>query len=80
MQCAIDPNSGRAVLPASPFPYPYNAAADLIERNLAAGRGQKIAVYDDLGSYTYAELATRVNRFAGALTELGICIEQRILL
>ena len=80
MQCAIDPNCGRAVLPGSPFPYPYNAAADLIERNLAAGRGQKIAVYDDLGSYTYAELATRVNRFAGALTQLGICMEQRILL
>lgn len=80
MQCAIDPNSGRPVLPANPFPYPYNAATDLIERNLAAGRGQKIAVHDDLGSYTYADLAIRVNRFAGALTGLGVCIEQRILL
>jgi benzoate-CoA ligase len=80
MQHAIDPNSGRAVLPASPFPYPYNAAADLIERNLAAGRGAKIAVHDDQGSYTYDELAARVNRFAGALTALGINMEQRILL
>ena len=79
MQCVIDPNSGRGA-PASPRAYPYNAAADLIERNLAAGRGPKIAVHDDAGSYTYAELATRVNRFAGALSTLGICMEQRILL
>ncbi|NMM27358.1 MAG: benzoate-CoA ligase family protein [Glaciimonas sp.] len=80
MPCAIDSNSGRGALPVSPFPYPYNAAVDLIERNLAAGRGPKIAVYDDDGSYTYAELAARVNRFAGALIKLGICMEQRILL
>lgn len=80
MECAIDPNSSQGVLPARPFPYPYNAAADLIERNLAAGRGSKIAVHDDDGSYTYTELATRVNRFAGALTSLGINMEQRVLL
>jgi benzoate-CoA ligase len=80
MQCAIDPNSGPGASPAGKFPFPYNAAADLVERNLAAGRGPKIAVHDDAGSYTYAELATRVNRFAGALSTLGICMEQRILL
>jgi benzoate-CoA ligase len=62
------------------FPQPYNAAADLIDRNLVAGRAEKIAVHDDHGSYTYAEVAERVNRFAGALTALGLCMEQRILL
>ena len=31
----------------------YNAAADLIERNLAAGRGEKIAFIDDHGRYSY---------------------------
>jgi benzoate-CoA ligase len=79
MQSAIDPTTGRPALPASPFPYPYNAAADLIERNLTAGRGAKIAVHDDHGSYTYSELAERVNRFANALNGLGISMEQRIL-
>ncbi len=44
----------------------YNAAADLIERNLAAGREAKTAVIDDRGEYTYAELAERVSRFANA--------------
>ena len=58
----------------------YNAAADLIGRNLAAGRGGKIAVIDDDGSYTYAELAERVGRCANALRGLGLAAEQRILL
>ena len=49
------------------FPQPYNAAVDLVERNLRAGRADKIAVLDDQGSYTYAQVADRVNRFAGAL-------------
>ena len=33
------------------FPAEYNAAHDLIERNLRAGRGGKIAYIDDRGSY-----------------------------
>src|SRR5438874_1865470 len=48
----------------------YNAAVDLIERNLAV-RPEKIAYIDDYGAYTYAELARRVNRCANALTGLG---------
>lgn len=58
----------------------YNAAQDLIERNLAAGRADKIAYIDDDGSYTYGELAARVRRFASALRQAGIAPEQRILL
>ena len=50
----------------------YNAAADLIERNLAAGRGSKTAIIDDRGQYTYAELARRVDRFANAARRLGL--------
>jgi len=58
----------------------YNAAADLIERNLAAGRGAKTAFIDDRGSCSYAELAERVGRFANLLRRLGVLPEQRILL
>jgi benzoate-CoA ligase len=58
----------------------YNAAADLVERNLAAGRGGKTAFIDDAGSYSYAELAKRVNRFANLLRRRGLHPEQRILL
>ncbi len=56
----------------------YNAAVDLIERNLAA-RPEKIAYIDERGSYSFAELAERVNRCANALTGLGLALETRIM-
>ena len=62
------------------IPRDYNAAYDLIERNLAAGRGDKVAFIDDTGRTTYAQLAERVNRAANALTALGLQQEDRILL
>ena len=57
----------------------YNAAADLLERNLGSGSHRR-AYVDDYGSCTYAELAERSRRFAGALRELGVQREQRIVL
>ena len=60
------------------FPREYNAAVDLIERNLAAGRGAKVAYVDDSGPCTYAQLAERVDRAANALRALGIAREERI--
>ena len=66
--------------PIIDIPREYNAAHDLIERNLLAGRAQKIAYIDDHGQYSYAELTERVNRCANALVELGLQPEQRILL
>jgi benzoate-CoA ligase len=57
----------------------YNAAVDLIERNLAV-RPDKTAYIDDRGSYTFAELAERVNRCANALRNLGLGLETRIML
>jgi benzoate-CoA ligase len=57
---------------------PYNAAVDLIERNLRAGRGAKTAFIDDTGSLTYAELAERVDRAANMLLSLDIRREERI--
>ncbi len=66
--------------PALTIPRAFNAAHDLIERNLRAGRGSKVAYIDDSGTYTYAELAMRVNRCANALRQLGLQMEQRVLL
>ena len=56
----------------------YNAAVDLVERNVTV-RPQKTAYIDDSGSYTYAQLAERVNRCAHALTGLGLTLETRVL-
>jgi benzoate-CoA ligase len=68
------------VAPQLVLPRDYNAAVDLIERNLKAGRGGKVAFHDDRGSYTYADFTERVDRAANALRGLGIEPEQRVLL
>lgn len=69
-----------AVTPASlPEGY-YNAALDLLDRNLTEGRANNLAVIDDHGRYTYGEVTARANRFANALTSLGVEREQRVLL
>ena len=60
------------------LPRAYNAAVDLIERNLAVGRGSKVAFMDDAGSLTYAQLAEQVDRAANALLAMGIRREERI--
>jgi benzoate-CoA ligase len=75
--CEIDTTSSP---PALHIPERFNAAHDLLERNLRAGRASKIAYIDDAGSYTYRELAARVNRFASSLHGFGMHMEQRILL
>jgi benzoate-CoA ligase len=62
------------------IPRLYNAAHDLIQRNLRAGRGGKAAYIDDQGVYSYDELARRAARFANGLCALGLEPEQRILL
>ena len=62
------------------FPRDYNAAVDLVDGNLKAGRAAKIAYIDDAGSCTYAELAERVNRFGNHLLQLGLRMEDRFLI
>ena len=66
--------------PVISIPRDYNAAHDLIERNLSAGRGARLAYIDDRGSYTYSDLAERVNRAANTLVSLGLGMESRIML
>ena len=63
-----------------PVPREYNAAVDLIERNLKAGRGDKVAFRDGQASLTYGALAERVDRCANAIRQLGLEPEQRVLL
>ncbi len=62
------------------IPRDYNAAEDLVDGNLKAGRGAKIAYIDDAGQCSYAELAERVNRFGNHLLSLGLRMEDRVLI
>src|SRR5579885_934453 len=66
--------------PLVSIPREYNAAYDLLQRNLCAGRAAKTAYVDDHGTYSYGELTQRVSRFAQALTRLGIEPEQRVMI
>ncbi len=66
--------------PRIEVPREYNAAYDLIERNLQAGRAVKVAFQDDAGSITYGLLAERANRFGSGLLALGLRMEDRVLL
>ncbi|MCF8178869.1 MAG: benzoate-CoA ligase family protein [Sulfuritalea sp.] len=66
--------------PRVSIPRQYNAAYDLIHRNLKAGREKKIAYIDDQGSYSFGDFAERVNRFGNVLTGLGLEAENRVML
>jgi benzoate-CoA ligase family protein len=60
------------------YPRIYNAASDMVDRNLAAGRGGKPAFIDADGALTYGELAARCNRMGHLLKAFGIGRETRV--
>jgi benzoate-CoA ligase len=62
------------------LPERFNAASDLLEHNIVAGRGDKTAIIDKNGSTSYAQLSKRVAKMAGALVSLGVQRERRVLL
>lgn len=62
------------------LPRRYNAASHFVDRHIAEGRGAKTAFIDDKGSYTYADLAARMNRAGNLLKAQGVKPEQRVLM
>jgi benzoate-CoA ligase len=64
--------------PRVELPRSYNAAVDLLDRHVVEGRGDRIAVIDDRGSYTYAQLQQLADKSAGALAAMGVVAEQRV--
>jgi benzoate-CoA ligase family protein len=61
-------------------PRDYNFAADILRRNLDAGRADNIAFIDHRGKCSYADLADRVERFGHVLRGLGVRTEERVLI
>ncbi|MFZ0422788.1 MAG: benzoate-CoA ligase family protein [Xanthobacteraceae bacterium] len=68
------------IRPSTAVPRDYNFAADILKRNIDAGRADKVAFIDDRGTYTYGDLAGRVARFANVLRSLGMRSEERALI
>ncbi|NVJ93578.1 MAG: benzoate-CoA ligase family protein [Methylocystaceae bacterium] len=67
-------------IPSISIPRQYNAAYDLLQRNLQAGRRDKVAFIDDYCSCTYGELDEKTSRFANVLSDLGLKMEDRLLM
>jgi benzoate-CoA ligase family protein len=63
-----------------PLPRSYNAASDLIDGNLRAGRGARVAIREHGREISYAGLAELTNRAGNAFAGLGLLQEQRALL
>lgn len=66
--------------PRVELPRSYNLAHDLLVRHADPAAAARVAVIDDTGAHTYAEVAARVAHAAGALRELGVVAEQRVAL
>jgi benzoate-CoA ligase family protein len=62
------------------LPNRYNVAADLLDRNLDAGRGDKVAIHSAGGNVTYRELFQLSCGAARTLDELGVRREERVLI
>src|ERR1700730_8679272 len=69
-------SSGAPIL----LPDQFNAATYFIDRHLAEGRAEKIAIEAGEARVSYGLLGERVNRFGNALRQLGVRIEERVLL
>jgi len=66
----------------SPFPLPeeFNAASYFVDRHIAEGRGDKVAIECEDRRVTYRELFEQVNRVGNALRSLGVRPEERVFL
>jgi benzoate-CoA ligase family protein len=62
------------------LPDRYNVAADLLDRNLTRGRGDKVAIYSAGGDVTYKELFQLACGAARTLRELGVRREERVVI
>jgi 2-aminobenzoate-CoA ligase len=68
-------------LPELKYPERMNCVVELLDRSLAAGRGNRPCLISPTETLTYAQLAERVNRIANVLTRtLGIVPGHRVLL
>jgi benzoate-CoA ligase len=58
----------------------FNAADWFIDRNIRQGRGHKVAIRTRHRDYSYNDLQKMVNKTANALWDLGVRIEDRVVM
>ncbi|HKB29278.1 MAG TPA: benzoate-CoA ligase family protein [Streptosporangiaceae bacterium] len=62
------------------MPEPFNVSTYLIDRHVAEGRGERVAVTGPAGTLSYAELLALVESIAAGLRELGVRPEERVVM
>src|SRR5215475_10581208 len=62
------------------FPERFNMAEYFLDRNLAAGRGDKVCLRFGDEWWTYAEVVKQSNQAGRLLRELGAGVEDRVLI
>ena len=67
-------------MPIPDIPEQFNAVEAFIDKHLAAGRGDRVALCWNDQTVTYAQLAANVNRVGNVFLRLGIRPEERVLL
>ena len=70
----------RAKIQVVDLPDRYNVGADLLDRNLRAGRERKVAIHSASGDLTYGDISRLTHGAARALLDLGVRREERILI
>ncbi len=79
---SADDNQSTGMFWAPPISLPevFNAAAHFIDRHMQEGRAEKIAIECAGSHLTYGQLFFRVNQLGNGLKQLGVRIEERVLL
>src|ERR1051325_3068256 len=62
------------------FPERFNMADYFLYHNVEEGRGNKVCLYFKNQTYTYDDAVMRSNRAGNALRELGVDLEDRVLM
>ena len=62
------------------MPEPFNACTYLVDRHVAAGGGERVAVTGPAGTLSYAGLLAVVEDLAAGLRELGVRPEERVVM
>src|SRR5215208_6230200 len=64
----------------SHFPERFNMATYFLDDRITEGRGENVAVYYEDQKYTYADVQKMANRVGNVMLDLGVEIEDRVLI
>lgn len=76
----MTPSMDDALRAAIDFPERFNLAEYFLDRRIAEGFGERVAIIDDDGQVTYSELQRLANRVASALVAANVRQEERVLI